>query len=343
MQNTIDIGWLDIGVREDSRLAVLNQGRLQRVIDDLSDPDNQYPSLCVFFGGKTKGHALQHLYPLNNIKRHFSEAPIKLRSNIASLESRRPTLLADGDIPNAKSFRLTRKLDAGVGLPVPWDNVCAGEVLQVLWSRLIFLFANVVCIFIDNTSGLDNVAKFLVKCLRLRSASSYPPSLLPRAIFIYGSGMKRDEAEMKGSHPLSRQIRNAGFPDMSDIFSGTTSIYLEEGSLSDVAKYQRLNAIIAEQTEALSSTRQDYQGLPTATHFMALFQSAFRHTMSETNSPFDVVRATREHRPVNLCAESHLAHYLEVGLCANLRPYELAPSIASALFMDHYTPEMLGI
>ena len=343
MQNTIDIGWLDIGVQEDSRLAVLNQGRLQRVIDDLPDPDTQHPSLCVFFSGKTKNHALQHLYPLNNIKRHSSATLIKLRSNITSLQSRQPVLLADSDIPHTKNTCPTRRLNAGMGLPVSWDNGSTDKVLQVLWSQLIFLFTNVVCIFIDNTSELDDAARFLIECLRLRSASSFPPSLLPRAIFIYGAGIEQGGTEIEGGHPLYFKIHNAGFSDISGIFSGTTSIYLQPGPLSYVAKYQRLHALVADQTDKLSYTQQEYQGLPTATHFTALFQSAFRHTVDNNNSPFDAVRATREDRPVNLCAESHLAHYLEVGLCANIRPDELTPAIATALFMNHYTPGMLGM
>ena len=62
MQNTIDVGWLDTGVREDSSLGVLDRGRLPQVVDQLPDPRNQYPSLCVFLGGKIKDHALQRLY-----------------------------------------------------------------------------------------------------------------------------------------------------------------------------------------------------------------------------------------------------------------------------------------
>jgi hypothetical protein len=46
MQNSIDIGWLDVGTREDSTFAIQDNGRLRRVVSELCDQDNQYPSLC---------------------------------------------------------------------------------------------------------------------------------------------------------------------------------------------------------------------------------------------------------------------------------------------------------
>ncbi|KAJ6114197.1 hypothetical protein N7512_007642 [Penicillium capsulatum] len=341
MQNTKDIGWLDVGVREDSRLAVLDHGRLQRVVDDLSDPDNQCPSLCVFLGGNAKSHALQQIYTLNNIKRHVSEAQIKLRYDIASLESRRPVLLADGNIPRLKQS-LAKRLDAGMGLPVSWDSHSTDRILQVLWSRLIFVFTDVVCIFIDDTSGLKDAVQFLVDSLQLRSASPFPPSYLPRVILIYGPGVQTDETDPPGIDLLYHKLQSQGYDDLSGLFSSTTSIYMQDSHLSDTAKFQRLKAVIAEQRDAMSSIRQEYQASPSATHLTALFRSAFRHTLDDIDNPFDIVQATREDRPVNLCLESHLAHYLEIGLSVNIHLHELAPSIASALFMDHYVPGMLS-
>lgn len=341
MQNSIDIGWLDIGILEDSRLAVLDSGRLQRVVAELSDPANQYPSLRAFLGGKAKSHALQQLYPLNNIKRHVSEAQIKLRYNVASLDSREPILLADGDIPHLEKFSPTKRLQAGVGIPVSWDNYSAGKMLLALWSRVIFIFADMICIFIDDTSTLEKVVQFLVNCLQLGSASPFPQSLLPRVIFIYGNVMHREETDMPDTDLLYCKIQNSGHHDLSGLFSGITFIYLQD-DLSDTARFQRIRAVIAEQADAISFIRQEYQARPNGAHFTALFQLALRHTLHDIANPFDVMNATRKDRPVNPCAESHLAHYLEIGNRAQLQLRELAPSIASALFMDHYVPEMLG-
>lgn len=343
MQNTIDIGWLDIGVRENSSLGVLDRGRLPQVVDQLPDPRNQYPSLCVFLGGKIKDHALQRLYTQNNIKRHISEAQVRLRYDISTLESRQPVLLADGDILQARRLHAPQKLAAGMGQPVLWDVCSAGRLLQVLWSRLIFLFADVVCIFIDDISTMKMLIKFLVVCQELGSASSLPQALLPRVVFIYGTEVTDDGMDRSCESLFYKDLKDSGSKDLSRLFSRISFMQLCKGSLSETANYLRIKSCIAEEVRAMSFLRQIHHFHPNATHFQALFQSAFHHTLNDLCNPFDVVKATRRDRPVSLCAESNLVHYLEIAHRARLFPHELAPSIASALFMDHYVPEMFGM
>lgn len=341
MQNSIDIGWLDVGTSEDSTFAIQDHGRLRRVVSELYDQDNQYPSLCVFLGGKTKNHALQQLYPLNNIKRHESEAPIKLRYDIGSLQSRQPVLLVDGDIPNTDKFYTAKRLDAGVGHPVSWNNCSAAKILLVLWSRLIFVFTDVVCIFIDDTACLDKVVHFLVSCLKLRSASPFSSQHLPRAIFVYGPSVTKEERGMHDIGLLHRKVQESGYNDLSGLFSSSISLYLQY-NFSDITRFQQIKASITEQVDAISFIRQENQARPNGTHLIALFQSAMQHTLEDISHPFDFVKATRKDRPISLCAEPHLAHYLEVGYHVNLPLSVLAATISSALFMDHYVPEMLG-
>lgn len=341
MQNSIDIGWLDVGTREDSTFAIQDNGRLRRVVSELCDQDRQYPSLCVFLGGKTKNHALQRLYPLNNIKRHDSEAPIKLRYDVASLQSRRPVLLADGDIPSNDKLYPAKRLDAGVGHPVHWNNYSAAKILLVLWSQLIFVFTDVVCIFIDDAACLEKVVNFLVSCLQLRSTSSFSSQHLPRAIFIYSPSVIKERG-VSGLGLLYRRIQESGYNDLSGLFSSSIYLYLQDNDFSDITRFQRIKASITEQVDTISSIRQENRDRPNGTHLIALFQAAIQHTLEDISHPFDFVKATRKDRPVSSCIEPHLAHYLEIGHRANLPLSGLAATISSALFLDHYVPEMLG-
>lgn len=343
MQNSIDIGWLDVGIREDSRLAVLDQGRLQKVVAELINPEKQHPSLCVFLGGKSKNYALQQLYPLNNIKRHVSDSQIKLRYDIASLGSRQPILVADGEIPLLESYGPTKKLQTGVGFPVSWEDHSAAKVLIALWSRLIFIFTDVVCIFIDDNAGLERTITFLIACLKLGSASPLSGSLLPRVIFIYGTAKENGNLEIQDTSHLYHRLQESGYEDLCSLFSGTKSVYMSHGELSDIARFQRLKATIGEQVDVVCSHRLEDHARPNGKHFTALFHSATQHTLSDVASPFDIVKATRKNRPVTKCVESHLVHYLQIGHNARLQIHDLAPSIASALFMDHYVPYMFGL
>ncbi|KAJ5875185.1 uncharacterized protein N7473_012532 [Penicillium subrubescens] len=341
MQNTIDIGWFDIGVREDSSLAVLDHGRLPNVVNQLPDPQNQYPSLCVFLGRQTKDHALQRLYNQNNIKRHVSKSMIQLRYDVASFESREPVLLADGDIMEGERFHPKLKLDAGMGQPVSWDNYSAGRLLQVLWSRLVFLFADIVCIFIDDTSNMRMVEEFLVNCMELGSASSLPRTLLPRLVVIYRTGATNKNLERSFDSVFYEYLQKNRYKDLSELFSKVSFIGLHKGGLSETANYLRIKAYITDEVTEISFLRQVHHARPNATHFQALFQSAFHHTLDNRNA-FDVVKATRRDRPVCPSTESNLVHYLEIADRARLSSDKLAPSIASALFMDHYVLGMFA-
>ncbi|KAJ5600708.1 hypothetical protein N7450_001775 [Penicillium hetheringtonii] len=343
MQNTIDIGWLDVGTREDSRLAVVDYRRLPRIVAELPDPETQYPSLCVFLGGKSKDHALQQIYTLNNIKRHASEAQVRLRYDIASSESSQPVLLVDGAILCAAVCHSLTNIAAGVGIPQLWEIQSAEKLLQILWSRIIFLFADVVCIFIDDITSLDRATEFLIICMELGSASSESRSLLPRLILIYDSELRVSDVYLYDDDPVHNCLWHTGYNDLSAVFSGKSCIYVPSTHLSDRARYLRIKTAIAEQVIAISFLRQVNRGRPNSKHFLVLFQSAVVYTLSDLSFLFDIIKTTRKDCPVSLCAESNLVHYLEIGHRASLCLCDLVLSIVSALFMDHYVPRMLDL
>lgn len=255
MQNTIDTGWFDIGVREDSSFAVLDYGRLPNVVNQLPDPQNQYPSLCVFLGKQTKDHTLQRLYNQNNIKRHVSKSMIQLRYDVASFESREPVLLADGDIMETERSYPKLKLDAGMGQPILWGNYSTGRLLQVLWSRLVFLFTDVVCIFIDDISSMRIVVEFLVKCLELGSASSLPRTLLPMLVIIYRTRASNKDPKRLFSSVFYEYLQQNRYKNLSELFSKVSFIGLHKGGLSETANYLRIKTYITDEVTEISFLR----------------------------------------------------------------------------------------
>jgi hypothetical protein len=183
---------------------------------------------------------------------------------------------------------------------------------------------------------------FLVSYLQLHSTSSFSSRYLPRVIFIYSLSVRKDERDISNIGLLNKGIQESGHNDLLRLFSSSISLYLQDNNLSNITKFQRIKALITEQVDAVSSIRQENQPRPNRTHLKALFQLAIQHTLKDISHPFDFVKATRRDRLVSWCAESHLAHYLKIGHRANLPLSGLAPSITSALFIDHYIPEMLG-
>lgn len=337
-----EISWLDVGVSEGAIFTLLDHGRLERVIAELVEPGSQYPALCVFLGTKWKDTSLQQLYPHNNIKRHGSEAAIRLRPDIGSWGTSRPLLLADGDLSCKPYPRSSMGNHIKEERSILWDKPSARTVLHAVWTRLVFLFADVICIFADDFPDFSHVAEFLIDCLKLGSASSLPVTVRPRVIIVLGHVRSGVPDNVQQANLLYQRLSNDPSGLLKESFSAVNMICLEDGSLSETARHERLRALIAGQLDNMQLVRQDHKVLINANHLVALFRSAFRHLSDELCEPFQCVKATRAYNAVSPSLTTYLAHYQGIGMQSGLCYEDLAPSIASALIMDHYIPGMLS-
>jgi hypothetical protein len=339
MQHAKDIGWLDIEAGEGGRFMLVDRGRMGHIVAELTDPESQHPALCVFLGAGRKDAALQQLYTQNNIKRHNSNARIRLRYDIALWESTRPVLFADGDLGcSPRSTYTNTDREGGHKHLVSWDCVSMEIALLVIWSRLVFLFADIVCIFADDFPDLVHVARLLVDCVEMRSASSLPTAIRPRVIVVVAA----TETITAQTEQFYRQLYSVSYRSVFESFSAVNIVQLENNRLSATIRFERLRALIVRQLDDMRTVRQDCGVLPNAIHLEELFHCAARHTASNIQQPFDFVKATRARYMVPSQLGAHLAHYQEIGGRAGVCYEQLAPSIASAILMDHYVPGMLG-
>lgn len=51
--------------------------------------------------------------------------------------------------------------------------------ILVILARFVFLFADIICIFVDDFESLQSAAHFLVECAMVGSASSLPLAVRP--------------------------------------------------------------------------------------------------------------------------------------------------------------------
>ncbi|CAG8902308.1 unnamed protein product [Penicillium egyptiacum] len=341
MQHLDRIGWLEICLGRDSRLAIHDKDRLQVVIDELAQPDCQYPSLCTFLGNKEKDLALQYLYPQNNIKRYSSCSNIRLRPDTMSLNSTRPVLFADGDVQQLRPLPDTSP-EATLGNPVLWECCSMQAILIIVWARLVFLFTDVICIFGDDLDGLKGVAEFLAACIRIQSASSFPSALRPRVIVALRARTEDLDEYLLQTELFYHQLYSSGDKSLNDSFSAINFVYLDE-SLSPTARYERLRALIKGQIQDMTMLYRDNGALPSATQLVALFGSALQHLTTTIDRPFNFVESTRVNNKVSQAVGTNIAHYHRAGKTAGFQGGDIAPVVAAALLMDHYFPEMLGI
>lgn len=141
---------------------------------------------------------------------------------------------------------------------------------------------------------------------------------------------------------LYQRLSNGTSRLLSESFSAVNMIHLEDSPLSETVHHEQLRALIAGQLDDMQLVCQDHKVLINANYLVALFQSALRHLADEICEPFHYVKATRVYNAVPSSLAAHLAHYEEIGMQSCFCHEDLAPSIASALVMDHYIPGMLS-
>lgn len=323
MPRRLDSSWLDVGVGENEAFIIRDHGQLGYLISELPEPKHQYPRLSVFLGDRMKDIALQRLFPHNNIRRSRPTASIGLRVDNSSVEHQEPHLFVDGGVgPWNPSPHQTQ---AGVrDYPIAWRATSVEDTIRIIYTRLVFLFADVVCIFADDFLSIQSVAQFLVDCANLGSASSLPIAVRPRIVVISSDSCAKE---------FYQELRK-GDQQLIGSFSAVKLIHIN--GFGESAFRDRLRASIRTQLEDVQEARHDHGAYFSGLHLHGLFDLAVRHLSSNNSSPFNFVKATREVNPVPHGLSYHISHYFEVGNRGGCCLDTLVSSTASALLMDHY-------
>ncbi|THC91223.1 hypothetical protein EYZ11_009303 [Aspergillus tanneri] len=249
MSPKLDSSWLDVAVGDNKTFVIRDHGQLGYIISGLPTPKQQKPRLSVFLGDRTKELALQALFPYNNIRRTRATASIGLRIDNLSVETNEPHLFVDGGV--GQSIASSCKAQAAArpvieDHPIAWKAVSAQAAVATIFSRLVFLFADVICIFVDDFPSIQSCAQFLLACAPTRLASSLPVAVRPRVIVVSGNSLDRVSAQVEFNRALHDE--NGG------PFSGINFICVD--SSSDVGLRDRLRASIRGQLEDMGEARR---------------------------------------------------------------------------------------
>lgn len=322
MPPRLDSSWLDVGVGENKTFIIRDHGQLGHILSELPDPGHQYPKLLVFLGNRMKDIALQKLFPDNNIRRSRSTASIGLRVDNSSVGLKEPCLFVDGGV--GPWSPIPCQVQAGVqDYPIAWRASSAEAAIRNIYARLVFLFADVICIFADDFSSIQSVAQFLIDCASLRSASSLP--VRPRIIVISSDSRVNE---------FHQEFRKGDQKQVIDSFPVVKLIYVDRSMES--AFRDRLCALMRAQVEDVQEARYDHGAYFNGLHLHGLFDQAVKHLSSNNRSPFNFVKAIREGNPVPRGLGYNISHYFKVGNQGGCCLNTLVSSTASALLMNHY-------
>ena len=193
----------------------------------------------------------------------------------------------------------------------------------MIYTHLVFLFADVVCIFADDFLHIQSVAWFLTDCASLRSASSLP--VHPRIIVISSDSCVNE---------FYQEFHKGDQKQVIESFPVVKLIHVDCSMESDFCDWLCLS--IRVQMEHVQQAWYDHGACFSGLHLHGLFDLAVKHLSSNKTSPFNFVKATCKGNPVPPGLGDNISHYFKVGIQGGCCLNTLVSLTASVLLMDHY-------
>ncbi|KAL4734131.1 acyl transferase/acyl hydrolase/lysophospholipase [Aspergillus similis] len=271
--------WLEL-YNSNGASHVAYGSRLKQLTRELPQPSSVFPQLVFLMGRRQKDRALRQLC---RSKYHKREKGISLRSDnqtVFTLES----------CPDKNLFP------------------------DVILTKLLFLFTDVVCIFADNVGGLDSVCQLLETWRKIRTASGLPAAVRPRIIIIK-SHINPDNTSL--------------------VFNNLEIFCLPPDGHSPNALFRGLGRELTYQLQNARAVHEQHNSMFNTTHLNGFFELALRH-IPHLPQPFDFVVSARQSWPLDGALVYHISRFTSAANKARL-PYKgIASHIASAILMDAY-------
>lgn len=342
MSSTEIISWVNVTANQEFCLEYSN--RTSHVIQEMTTPHSQFPSLVFFIGRKSRDAILRYLFPRNNIRRGYRDGFINLRLDSSTMSADHPLLFADSDphtpIPRRISSNVSRERDI---MPIDWKLPSDISITNLLYARLAFLFSDVICIFADDIGGLESVALYISHWIKLGSASSLPRSIRPRIVIVQTEDKIAVTESVLEIKELEFRLEIENKQNRDDVFSSIMLLHLQGAHLSPLARHHRLKDVLLKEVDMARHSRIKKKVLFSATHFEAFFRQAIQHTTRSFTQPFDFIERSRINNKVGLDYQVHLSRFLRLGYEQHISPGVLNFIVASSLLMDAYPPRMHGM
>lgn len=327
-------------------LSVLLSRRLDELTDQIPEPERRCPGLLILLGGRAKSTALNALLSASSDPNHRGCNDIRLHLVASSIFSEGPVLVADGDLLES------RRLDNLCGKPAlrSWSKIklpqlCSGpdpptkaDIVNLVYSRLLHPFTNVVCVFLADFPKLDDVVHRLATWLDHGPASTLSQTTFPHLLLVTETGEQRQSREI--GETFSRLMAQETGKPTRACFSEISTVDLERGELSVRSRHRPLKERLYNLSDKVRLAREQERCLFSARHFAAFFPLAVRHLHTTSLEPFDFVRASRLHNPVSSTLSSHLTEFLKGYKAPSNVVVSATSIISSALLRDHYVPQM---
>lgn len=332
------IGWFNLSGRENFHFHYSN--RTKCILQEMTNAEIQSPSMMFFIGSKAKDAALRQLFPNNNIRRGYRNGIVNLRLDSSTISSDLPILFADGDPRTLIPRQLgTIPCHEQSTSPLEWQPRLNDDIMLTLYARLIAPFTDVICVFADDFNGLDDVASFLVRWVKMGDPSTSPIVIRPR-VLIVAREEKAATYNVLEMEELRHRLDAESLVAREEVFSLILIMHLAGDHISLRARHRRLKELLMTELEKARNERIQQRFHFSALHFGAFFRQSIRHVTRTITEPFDFVASARKNNEVKDDYMNHVGNL--VKLCKEyFVPYQSVTSfLASSILMDAYPPGM---
>ena len=318
--------------------AIHDEGRFTRLLDDLNDARTQQPSLLLFVGQQAKTTALRELFPYNTFKKKRKNDGLDLRLDNTTIASNYPIFIADGDprLP-ALSTLSNWSCHESRSYRLQWECPSRHNISDFLYARVLFLFTDVICLFADDFSCLEDVIDLLKSWAIAGSASNLPYLIRPK-IVIVATG---DEASVT-FNVLQAQDFKFGLnqQDLINFFSSIIVLYLTEAPISSLARHRRLKEVLLRHADEMRQLRQQLRLLYSAVHLNYFLQEAVKHVALSSKTTFNFILTSRLSNSIDNKYIQHLFIFVRLTNKHGFSLEKQASLMASGMLMDAYPPGM---
>lgn len=326
------ISWLEVVEdRRSGEQSIVNTTRLDRIIQELPGSHNQNPRLVHFIGTKNKDQALRNVFPNNNFGRKFEKGDTNLRIDNTTINTDSPLLIADSNPFRGFTTGYRAQCHIDHTHPISWA-LDGNLISDMVFTRLLFPFSDLVCVFADDFASLETVALRIFSWMSNHDPSQEMKTQLLVVISETGPlDSLRDEDFRLMLHYNGRDPR--------EMFSTFKIFRLAGEYLSPPARYQRLKDQVYELTSRRYLSRKEMGYDFSFAHFAALFDRAVIHTAT-SQTPFDFITLSRVGLPSMIDDMDHVKSFVNLALRFD-GPYEaIASFLASCILVDAYPHRM---
>ncbi len=329
--------WLHVAGGKET--ALINTGRLARIVGELTNPATQQPSVLLFIGRKAKNLALRELFP-NHVNKGRNEGIATLRVDNTSLYSDHPVLFAESD-PSATVISASNaSCHETESFPVRWANATTvPDVYDILHARIFCPFSDVLCIFADDFPNFKSVVDRL-KIWAIAGIGSSPFEQVRPSVVIVKRGGEASASPTLDLLEMQDVQFSLDQKVLKNFYSSIKVLHLADEQISPLARFRRLKELLWRQMDEMRNVRLRCRCLYSAVHLNKFFQIAVSQTAASALRPFNFVTASRLGNEVGPDHSDHLTSFLRFGMYRGLSNDTMASFIASSIVLDAYPPNM---